>query len=51
MLLQGLLKLDGITIPSEWTKARAVRKQGVKDVQRELDAVDESWRKIKEKRR
>jgi hypothetical protein len=51
LLLQGLLALDGITIPSEWNEARGVRKSGVRSVQQELDKVDEAWMRVKERRR
>lgn len=43
MLLRGLLDLDNITIPSEWTDARQARKMGVRRVQGELDKVDGAW--------
>jgi hypothetical protein len=43
MLLRGLLDLDGVEIRSEWTRARAARKEGVKKVQGELTKVDEAW--------
>lgn len=42
MLLQRLLKLDSFDIPSEWTKARAARKEGVRLVQGLLGAFTRS---------
>lgn len=40
-LLQAMLKLDGIDIPSsEWTEARKCRKESIKMVQSYLDRVD-----------
>lgn len=39
-LLQALLKLDSIDIPSGYEKARTERKQGVRTLQAALDRVD-----------
>lgn len=39
-LLQALLKLDSIDIPSSYADARAERKKGVKTLQAALDRVD-----------
>ncbi|CEQ41975.1 SPOSA6832_03729, partial [Sporobolomyces salmonicolor] len=47
VLLQGLLKLDSIEIPSSYTEARKERKEAVKRVQSVLDRVDaakELWK-------
>lgn len=48
ILLQGLLKLDSIEIPSGYENARKERKEAVKQVQDVLDRVDrakEEWKK------
>ncbi|GAA6061328.1 hypothetical protein JCM10212_003218 [Sporobolomyces blumeae] len=48
VLLQGLLKLDGIEIPSTYADARKERKEAVKQVQDVLDRVDrakDEWKK------
>lgn len=47
ILLQHLLKLDGIDIDSSMTQARASRKDAVKTVQRAMDHVDTIWGPIK----
>lgn len=47
LLLQGLLRLDGIEIPPDLDGARQARKQAIKDVQRELDKVDAKWAEVK----
>ncbi|SCZ90368.1 BZ3500_MvSof-1268-A1-R1_Chr9g10807 [Microbotryum saponariae] len=39
-LLQALLKLDSIEVQSGYDRARAARKQGVRDLQAALDSVD-----------
>ncbi|SCV70058.1 BQ2448_1452 [Microbotryum intermedium] len=39
-LLQALLKLDSIEVQSGYDRARAARKQGVRDLQAALDRVD-----------
>ena len=47
ILLQGLLKLDSIEIPSGYENARKERKEAVKKVQDVLDRVDrakEDWK-------
>jgi hypothetical protein len=49
ILLQGLLKLDSIEIPSGYENARKERKEAVKQVQDVLDRVDrakEEWKKF-----
>lgn len=51
ILLQGLLALDGTTVPPDWTQARAARKEAVRSVQRGLDEVDEAWARCKKRRR
>lgn len=40
LLLQALLKLDGIQVESDWTEARTARKEGVRQVQNLLDRLD-----------
>ncbi|GAA5992313.1 hypothetical protein JCM10908_000419 [Rhodotorula pacifica] len=48
-LLQGLLKLDSIEIPSGYAEARKERKDAVRRVQEVLDRVDgakEGWKKL-----
>ncbi|GAA5872993.1 hypothetical protein JCM16303_006908 [Sporobolomyces ruberrimus] len=48
ILLQGLLKLDSIEIPSGYENARKERKEAVKQVQDVLDRVDrakDEWKK------
>ena len=48
-LLQGLLKLDSIEIPSGYTEARKERKEAVRKVQEVLDRVDgakEGWKQL-----
>lgn len=47
MLLQGLLALDSIEVPSHFAAARLERKQGVKTVQARLDGVDRVWADVK----
>jgi hypothetical protein len=47
VLLQHLLKLDGIEIQSHMAKARAERKEAVKVVQREMDWTDAVWAKVR----
>lgn len=42
-LLRGLLDLDGIEIPSEWSNARMERKMGVRRVQGDLTRIDDAW--------
>nr|XP_018263740.1 uncharacterized protein I303_03613 [Kwoniella dejecticola CBS 10117]OBR85898.1 hypothetical protein I303_03613 [Kwoniella dejecticola CBS 10117] len=43
-LLKALLDLDGVNINnSEWNDARQARKMGVKQIQGELNRVDEAW--------
>ncbi|BGP32791.1 hypothetical protein JCM10296v2_004575 [Rhodotorula toruloides] len=49
VLLQGLLKLDSIEIPSGYAEARRERKEAVRQVQEVLDRVDsakEGWKKL-----
>ncbi|GAA6054471.1 hypothetical protein NBRC10513_006040 [Rhodotorula toruloides] len=49
VLLQGLLKLDSIEIPSGYAEARRERKEAVRRVQEVLDRVDsakEGWKKL-----
>lgn len=43
LLLRGLLDLDSVDVPSQWTEARKERKEGVRKVQGELNRVDEAW--------
>lgn len=43
LLLRGLLDLDSVDVPSQWTDARKERKEGVRKVQGELNRVDEAW--------
>jgi len=43
LLLRGLLDLDSVDVPSQWTEARKERKEGVRRVQGELNRVDEAW--------
>lgn len=50
ILLQHLLKLDGIEIQSSMTKARAERKEAVKVVQREMDWTDAVWAKVRDQK-
>ncbi|GAA6017230.1 hypothetical protein JCM8202_005955 [Rhodotorula sphaerocarpa] len=48
-LLQGLLKLDSIEIPSGYAEARKERKEAVRRMQEVLDRVDslrEGWKKL-----
>lgn len=48
-LLQGLLKLDSIEIPSGYTEARKDRKEAVRKVQEVLDRVDgakDGWKQL-----
>ncbi|GAA5871268.1 hypothetical protein JCM3774_000896 [Rhodotorula dairenensis] len=48
-LLQGLLKLDSIEIPSGYSEARKERKEAVRRVQEVLDRVDrakEGWKQL-----
>jgi hypothetical protein len=47
LLLQGLLKLDSIDIPSPFTKSRAARKEAVRKVQNALNIVDGGWKNAK----
>ncbi|GAA5861114.1 hypothetical protein JCM1840_003085 [Sporobolomyces johnsonii] len=49
VLLQGLLKLDSIEIPSSYAEARKERKEAVRRVQSVLDRVDaakEQWKAL-----
>ena len=46
LLLQSLLRLDGIAAEGEWEQARRERKAAVKEVQMLLDRLDESWAEI-----
>jgi hypothetical protein len=50
ILLQHLLKLDGIEIQSSMSTARAERKEAVRVVQREMDGLDAIWARVKEHR-
>jgi len=50
ILLQHLLKLDGIEIQSSMTKARAERKEAVRVVQREMDWTDAVWAKVRDQK-
>lgn len=50
VLLQHLLKLDGIEIQSSMTKARAERKEAVRVVQREMDWTDAVWAKVRDQK-
>ncbi|TFK44356.1 hypothetical protein BDQ12DRAFT_640922 [Crucibulum laeve] len=43
MLLQSLLRLDGITTNHDWEDARRERKEAVREVQGMLDRVDGAW--------
>ncbi|KAL1724061.1 hypothetical protein EV715DRAFT_245698 [Schizophyllum commune] len=43
LLLQSLLRLDGINAESEWQDARRERKEGVREVQGLLDRLDGAW--------
>lgn len=43
LLLRGLLDMDGIEIPSQWTEARKERKEGVRKLQGEINKVDDAW--------
>ncbi|KAL1743358.1 hypothetical protein HDZ31DRAFT_65087 [Schizophyllum fasciatum] len=43
LLLQSLLRLDGIVAESEWQDARRERKEGVREVQSLLDRLDGAW--------
>lgn len=47
LLLQGLLKLDSIDVPSPFTKSRAARKEAVRKVQNALNVVDAGWKNAK----
>lgn len=47
LLLQGLLKLDSIDVPSPFTKSRAARKEAVRKVQNALNVVDAAWKNAK----
>jgi hypothetical protein len=47
LLLQGLLKLDSIDVPSPFTKSRAARKEAVRKVQNALNLVDAGWKNAK----
>lgn len=47
LLLQGLLRLDSIDIPSPFTKSRAARKEAVRKVQNALNIVDGGWKNAK----
>ncbi|KAJ9127296.1 hypothetical protein QFC24_000703 [Naganishia onofrii] len=46
-LLQGLLKLDSIDVPSHFTQSRAARKEAVRKVQGALNIVDGAWKDAK----
>ncbi|KAI5890695.1 uncharacterized protein SCHCODRAFT_02632629 [Schizophyllum commune H4-8] len=43
LLLQSLLRLDGINAESEWQDARRERKESVREVQGLLDRLDGAW--------
>lgn len=47
LLLQGLLRLDGIDIPNEYSEARKERKEAIRSVQCRLDEVDRVWSEVK----
>ncbi|KIL65920.1 hypothetical protein M378DRAFT_186283 [Amanita muscaria Koide BX008] len=46
LLLQSLLRLDGIIAEGDWEHARRERKAAVKEVQTLLDRLDERWAEI-----
>jgi hypothetical protein len=50
ILLQHLLKLDGIEIQSSMSRARAERKEAVRVVQREMDSADAVWAKVRDQK-
>lgn len=43
LLLQALLRVDGITPEHDWDAARAERKAAVKEIQGLLDKIDDAW--------
>ncbi|GLB37565.1 putative BAG domain containing protein [Lyophyllum shimeji] len=43
LLLQSLLRLDGITAEPTWEQARRERKDAVREVQSMLDRLDNAW--------
>ncbi|PFH53849.1 hypothetical protein AMATHDRAFT_126788, partial [Amanita thiersii Skay4041] len=43
LLLQSLIRLDGITTDGEWDQARRERKAAVREVQALLDRLDGCW--------
>ncbi|KAG6836847.1 hypothetical protein H0H93_002288 [Arthromyces matolae] len=43
LLLQSLLRLDGVTADATWEHARKERKDAVKEVQGMLDQLDNAW--------
>ncbi|KAJ9114221.1 hypothetical protein QFC22_005673 [Naganishia vaughanmartiniae] len=47
LLLQGLLRLDSIDVPSHFTLSRAARKEAVRKVQGALNIVDGGWKDAK----
>jgi hypothetical protein len=47
LLLQVLLRLDGVMTEGEWTEARTERKGAVREVQGLLDRLDSGWRGAK----
>lgn len=47
LLLQALLRLDGLASEGEWVDARAARRGAVREVQGVLDRLDERWKGAK----
>jgi len=47
MLLQSLLRLDGMAPEGSWDDARAQRKGAVREIQGYLDKLDDAWREYK----
>lgn len=43
LLLQSLLRLDGVTPDTQWEDARRERKDAVREVQTLLDQLDAAW--------
>jgi hypothetical protein len=43
LLLQALLRVDGIAPEHDWDSARAQRKAAVKEIQGLLDQIDDAW--------
>jgi len=43
LLLQALLRVDGIAPEHDWDSARAQRKAAVKEIQCLLDQIDDAW--------